>query len=129
VTKYNAKLGNWKHIRPRYVAAAGALAIVAGGLAATAPWHGQSSSPAAAAAVVPATIYRPSEAQKAIFYLVGSQAEADRFNGTTAKSGTAGLNKSISVAVVDSPEDLVKMVGPELTSVGISYDIIDLRGR
>ena len=132
ITVGSPNLSNWKHLKAGYVAAAGALAIAAGALVAVAPWHQAASPQHAAASAAPTSFYRTAETQKAVFYLVGSQPEADRLNGAiAAEGGTAGLNESMSVVVVDTPEmeASIKMTGLELTSLGTNYEIIDLRDR
>jgi hypothetical protein len=133
ITIGSPNLSNWKHLRARYVAAAGALAIAAGALVAAAPWQDSSApNPAAAASIAPTSFYRTAEPREQIFYLVGSQSEADSLKGTiAAEGGTAGLNQDLSVVVVDTPamEASVNLIGSELTPLGINYQIIDLRGR
>jgi len=132
ITIGNPNLSNWKHLKARYVAAAGALAIAAGALVAVAPWHEAASPQHAAASTAPISFYRTVEPQKAIFYLVASQSEADRLNGAiAAEGGTLGLGESLSVVVVNTPEmeASVQAIGPELTAAGTNYEVIDLRGR
>ena len=132
ITIGTTNLSNWKHLRARYVGAAGALAIAAGALVATAPWHQAASPQAAVASAAPTSFYRMADPREQVFYLVGLQAEADKLNGAIgAEAGTAGLNQDLSVVVVDTPEmeASVKMIGSELTPLGIDYQIIDLRDR
>jgi hypothetical protein len=128
----DTNLSHWKHLQTRYVTAAGCLGIVAGALIAFGPWH-QAASPQAAVPPLAATAsHRTAAPQNAVVYLVGSQSEAVRLKGMiAADGGTAGLNESIDVVVVDTPEmeaDVAAFLS-EPTALGDKWEIIDLRGR
>ena len=130
ITIGNTPVSNWKHLKMRYVAFAGVLAIAAGAVVAVAPWH-QAATPApVAASAAPTGPHQTTAPQNAVVYLVGSESEAVRLRGMiAADGGTAGLNESISVVVVDTPEmeaDVAAFLS-EPASLGDKWEIIDLR--
>src|SRR4051812_45779727 len=100
----DTNLSNWRHLQARYIAAAGIVGIMVGLLVAFAPWH-QAASPAPAASIAPREFHRAAAPRNAVVYLVASDAEAVALKGMiAAEGGTAGLNESIDVVVVDTAE-------------------------
>jgi hypothetical protein len=125
-----------RHLKVRYVAVAGAVAIAASALIAASPWHHAAPRPAAAASSVSGTGYgRAAEPRQSVLYIVGSPAEAATLEGAISSDAAMldafGEASSLNVLVVDSPEKELLAVesARELMQFAPTFQVVDLRNR